>query len=107
MGTNAIQMLSLGNNIKKARERAGFTQDQLAEQIGVSRTAIARYEAGEIEPRLKNLIAIAECLNVSTDHLLGIETDEGCPEWRVRLSQKAEEALEVLVAELKMYTKIK
>lgn len=52
---------------------AGFTQEELAALVGISRTAIARYESGDIEPKLKNLIAIAEQLNVSCDYLLGIK----------------------------------
>ena len=64
-------MVSLANRLRKARKQAGYTQEQLAERIGVSRAAIARYEAGEIEPSLKVLLLLAETLSVSTDSLLG------------------------------------
>ena len=72
MGTNHDLMLSLGNRIKQARERIGITQEELADSIGVSRTTIARYELGEIEPKLRNLVALAERLAVSADYLLGV-----------------------------------
>lgn len=97
MRTETCQMISLGNRIKTARERAGFTQNQLADKIGISRAAIARYESGEIEPRLKNLAAIAECLKVSADYLLNVNTSEASG-----FSAKAEELMEQLIQELTM-----
>ena len=75
MKTKCNFMVFLGNRIKKAREQAGLTQEELAGLIGISRTAIARYELGEIEPKIRNLIAIAEQLHVSVDYLLGIDND--------------------------------
>ena len=75
MDKNQFFMLFLGNRIKHARVLAGVTQEDLANHLGVSRTTIARYELGEIEPKLKNLVAISEYLNISTDALLGIERE--------------------------------
>ena len=66
-------MNSLGQRIRAARESAGFTQENLAEAVGVSRTAVARWENDDIEPKLQNLISIAGLLNVSTDYLLGVQ----------------------------------
>ena len=63
-------MMCLAKRLKQARKQAGYTQEQLAERIGVSRAAIARFEAGEIEPSLKTLILLADTLRVSTDALL-------------------------------------
>ena len=93
------KMLSLGIRIKQARENAGFTQEQLAERIGISRATIARYESGEIEPKLKNLIAIAEQLQISTDYLLGLNMNgySQLPD----ISDGARLALIVLIRELR------
>lgn len=65
-------MIYLGKKLKMARLRAGLTQEELAEKIGVSRGSIARYELGEMEPKLENLIALSEILDISTDYLLGL-----------------------------------
>ena len=89
-------MICLGSRIRQARDRAGLTQEQLAERIGVSRTAIARYESGEIEPKLHNLAAIAEALDVSCDELLGVHHARSLPE----LSPEAAEALGVFIREI-------
>lgn len=72
MVTNINVMLSLGNRIKKARLEKGMTQEELAEALGLARTTVARYELGEIEPKLQNLITLSIVLGVSTDYLLGV-----------------------------------
>ena len=89
-------MIQLGSRIRQARDRAGLTQEQLAERIGVSRTAIARYESGEIEPKLHNLAAIAMALSVSCDELLGIRPVSSA----LSLSPEAEAALELFIREI-------
>lgn len=66
-------MIVLGKRIKQARKRAGFTQEKMAEAIGVSRTAVTKWEAGESEPTLEKLVKISALLKVSADYLLGIE----------------------------------
>ena len=89
-------MIQLGSRIRQARDRAGLTQEQLAERIGVSRTAIARYESGEIEPKLHNLAAIALALGVSCDELLGIRPVSSA----LSLSPEAEDALALFIREI-------
>lgn len=39
-------MQGFGKRLKQAREQAGFTQEQLAEDVGVTRQAISRWEQG-------------------------------------------------------------
>jgi len=91
-------MISLGKRIREARKQAGLTQEELAERIGVSRTAISRFELGEIEPSLRNLAAMAGELNVSADRLLGLpaRAQEPLPE----LTPGALRALKLLLREL-------
>ena len=96
MEREKITVIYLGSRIRQARDRAGLTQEQLAERIGVSRTAIARYESGEIEPKLHNLAAIAVALNVSCDELLGIRPVRSV----LSLSPAAANALEVFIREI-------
>lgn len=64
-------MQNLGERIRLSRIRAGLTQEELAEQLEVSRVSVAKYEAGEMEPKLHKFKLLAEILNVSTDYLLG------------------------------------
>lgn len=92
-------MVSLGNRIRLARERAGYTQEKVAEKVGVSRSAVSRWEQGEIEPKVQNLVAIAALLNVSTDYLLGIGDHERTGS--LRLSEEAENALHKFITEVR------
>ncbi len=92
-------MVSLGNRIRLARERAGYTQEKVAEKIGVSRSAVSRWEQGEIEPKVQNLVAVAALLNVSTDYLLGIGDHENAGS--LRLSEEAESALHKFIIEVR------
>ena len=93
------QLNSLGQHIRAARESSGFTQENLAEAVGVSRTAVARWESDDIEPKLQNLISIAELLHVSTDSLLGIDTRRSNSV--SDLPDEAIYALERFIAEIK------
>ena len=52
------------DRLRELREAAGLTQEQLAEQIGVKREAVARWEAGKREPGWSNVLALAEALGV-------------------------------------------
>lgn len=92
-------MNSLGQRIRAARESAGFTQENLAEAVGVSRTAVARWESDDIEPKLQNLISIAELLHVRTDSLLGIDSRKSNSV--SELSDEAIYALERFIVEIK------
>ena len=67
----------LGEQIKRCREKRGFTQEQLAEKIGVSIETISSIERGIKMPRLQNFVAIANQLGVSADELLQDELDYG------------------------------
>ena len=67
-------MGNLNINIKALRERKGWSQQALAEKIGVKQSTIAAYEAGRNEPNLAVLIKLATCFDVSLDHLAGLES---------------------------------
>ena len=66
----------IGKRIRLAREIAGFTQENLAEAVDVSRTAVSRWESGDIVPNLQHIVDIAMLLNVSTDYLLGVRRSD-------------------------------
>lgn len=62
--------MTLGEKIKEARRKCGFSQEQLAEKLSVSRSAIAKWETDKGLPDVGNLKVLARLLNVSVDHLL-------------------------------------
>lgn len=65
----------LGERIRKARNEAHLTQEELAEKIDVGLIQINRYENGKNQPTADVLMRIASTLNVSSDYLLGLTDD--------------------------------
>lgn len=67
--------MTIGQRIKDARTNAKYTQQQLADMIGVAKSTVTGYEKGIREPDSIKINAIAKALNVSGDYLLGTEYD--------------------------------
>ena len=59
------------NNLKKIRLERGMTQTELAEKIGITRTAICNYEAGTREPDFETLRKLVSVLECTLDELIG------------------------------------
>lgn len=75
--------MKLGEKIFYCRRRAGLSQEQLAERLGVSRQAVSKWENGDTEPELGKLRLLASAFDVSTDWLLSEDAsdipEEGTP----------------------------
>ena len=69
------------------RKREGFSQKELADKIGVSRSAIGMYEAGEREPDFETLEALADTFNVNMNTLLG-KSDAPIPSNAIEYSER-------------------
>lgn len=59
--------------LKEMRVEKGFSQRKLAIELEVTQACIAKWETGNREPSLDDLIKIAKYFNVTTDYLLGLE----------------------------------
>lgn len=55
----------LGTNLKNARLDLGYTQEKVAEQVGVKQQAIAAIEKGLIVPTVPTLVKLVEVLKLS------------------------------------------
>jgi transcriptional regulator with XRE-family HTH domain len=60
----------LSNNIKFFRKKYGFSQDGLAQELGIKRSNIAAYESKNVEPRLKIILELSKLFNVSVRTLI-------------------------------------
>lgn len=67
--------MQLSEKIAALRIRNGFSQEELAEALGVSRQTIGKWEAGQRAPGLSGLIALSKCFSISIDALA---KDEAC-----------------------------
>jgi transcriptional regulator with XRE-family HTH domain len=61
----------LGKQLQRLRTSRGLTQEQLAVNVGLSRTFITRLELGQHDPTLSTLVRLAKVLRVSVTDLLG------------------------------------
>lgn len=65
--------MTFGENIRNHRKQAGLSQEALADQLGVSRQAISKWENDNGMPETENLIKMATLFDTSLDTLLGTE----------------------------------
>lgn len=63
-------MTIFSEQLKRLRKEKKLSQDDLAEQLFISRQSISKYENGESTPDLDNLAKIANILEVSLDELV-------------------------------------
>lgn len=59
--------------MKELRLEHGFTQQYVADALGIDRSNYSKYERGKLEPSPDMLIALTKLYNVTADYLLGIE----------------------------------
>lgn len=69
-------MIDVGSKIKALRISQKITQNEFAERLGVTKSAISSYENGSRLPSYDILIKIARIFKVSTDYLLGCTEDK-------------------------------
>ena len=62
--------MALADRVKQLRNEHGWSQGELAEQVGADPAQISRYENGRITPSADALVRLAETFDVSCDYLL-------------------------------------
>lgn len=65
--------MKFSERLKELRQQRGLSQMQLAEQTGISQSAIAKWELGKTEPGASALITLAAFFGESVGYLLGLE----------------------------------
>ena len=72
-------MASLSDMLVYLRKREGFSQQELADKLGMTRSAIGMYETGKREPDLETLEAFADFYNVDMNTLTGRHNAQALP----------------------------
>lgn len=62
--------MNIAQRIQRLRKESGLSQEQLANEIGVSRQAVSKWESEQSVPDLDKIIALSEYFNVTTDYIL-------------------------------------
>ena len=68
-----IRLTRIGNSIKTIRKKRGLTQKELGERIGLTREAVAAYEAGRTHLIDTTILDMAAALRVPVKEILGLE----------------------------------
>ena len=70
--------MSFADRLKEARRSCGLSQEDLAEQLDVSRQAVGKWEQGQAYPEVEKLLALCGVLNTSLDALMADELPKNC-----------------------------
>lgn len=101
-----MEIMTIGENIKKYREKKGLTQKELGAALGLAEITIRQYESNKREPKYEILFSIADALNVSIDDLMNIDTGKRIKEERVKAKltqEKLAQSAEISVFTLQKY----
>ena len=63
--------IEIANRLLELRKKNGYSQEELANKLGISRQSVSKWERAEASPDTDNLILLAKIYNVSIDELLG------------------------------------
>ncbi len=66
----------IGENLKLLRKRRKLSQEELANELGLTRSSYSGYENGVAEPNLDNLIKFSSFFNISLDKLIKLDLNE-------------------------------
>lgn len=68
--------MTIGEKILNLRKARGWSQEELAERVGVTRQAVSRWESCSAKPDADKIIALCALFGVSSDYLLGLRAEE-------------------------------
>lgn len=65
-----INVMNIAERLKDLRKEAGYSQEQVAELLNVSRQAVSKWESAQGYPDIENIVKLAQMYEISTDYLL-------------------------------------
>ena len=68
--------MTFGGKLQKLRKSRGWTQEELAGRVGVSRQALSKWESGAVQPDTEHVVKLSDLFGVTTDYLLKAEQPE-------------------------------
>ena len=68
--------LKIAEKLQAQRKAHGYSQEELADLLNVSRQAVSKWERGEASPDTDNLIALAKIYNITIDQLINSESED-------------------------------
>ena len=92
--------MEFNNKLYELRKQKGFSQEELANRLNVSRQTISKWEVGESTPDMEKLVAISDLFEVSLDELVkGEESKMAEPSVRIVKSELYSDVKEHVLTE--------
>ena len=91
--------VGIGSQIKHLRKASGYTQQELADKLDLTKSIVSAYELEKRAPSYVKLIELANLFHVTTDYLLGVHNSDTID--LSGLTEDARAAVKSLVATLK------
>ena len=92
--------MEFNNKLYELRKQKGFSQEELANRLNVSRQTISKWEVGESTPDMEKLVAISDLFEVSLDELIkGEEAKRAEPSVRIVRSELYSDVKEHVLTE--------
>ena len=66
--------MNFNEKLLELRKKEGFSQEELAEKVNVSRQSVSKWESGQSTPEMDKLILLSNIFNISIDELVGKES---------------------------------
>lgn len=98
--------MSLADKIIMLRKKQGWSQEELAERLDVTRQSVSKWESAQSVPDISKIVQLSLIFGVSTDHLLKDEEGENVsPSNEVKICESAPEVCEEKESEVESDTK--
>ena len=81
-GSKGERMMILADKLIELRKKNGWSQEDVAEKLDVSRQTISKWEGAQSVPDMNRIIRLSELYGVSTDFLLKDEMESGVFPWK-------------------------
>ena len=65
-----VMNMDIAERLQELRKKAGYSQEQVADMLGLSRQAISKWESGQGKPEIDNVVKLTELYHVSADYIL-------------------------------------
>lgn len=89
----------IGDTIKTLRERAGYSQAELARKLSITRSSVNAWESGLSAPTAVYIVELAKLFHVSSDFILGLDSTR-----QITLSGLTEQEIHILYSLLDYFS---
>ena len=97
--------MEFNNKLYELRKQRGFSQEELASRLNVSRQTVSKWEVGDSTPEMEKLVAISDLFGISLDELVMDKTPEAASNEPVKADLYTDIKNNVLTEENKEKTK--